>query len=177
MGRRRIKSRCSSRFNPDLLTWMPMKKEFDTAPPKKSVYKRDFRDTHNGIAPEMLVRWPKTSFDGRHPLTTSYRYAHGTDHPNRALLSAMSNEALHNSSTNSNNNRVARTSRSKETVGTCLIWYSPENKPRVPAATPLCVPHPPNNSAPAKPLRNNFMTDSDASNATECKDTPAIAAL
>ncbi|ELU02546.1 hypothetical protein CAPTEDRAFT_196725 [Capitella teleta] len=177
MGRKRIKSRCSSRFNPDLLTWMPLKRETDAAPPKKSVYKRDFRNAMTAIPPEMLVQPPMTSFDDQQPVTTSYRYAHGTDHPNKALLSVMSNRVL---SSGSATNRIARPPKQKETVGSCMNWITAECKPRVPDATPMYVPHPPPpTAAPSKPLRNNFMSDTDAATSSEPKEgnSSAIAAL
>ena len=147
-GRKRLRTRCTNRFDPDLLTWMPTKPEIERAGPKKSMYKVDYRGTPaQPQTVEMIIRRPKTSFDDDRITTTSYRYAYGLDHPNRELLSAMSNQGLTScSSTNlADANRKQKKARSRETVGSCLNWQAGRTRgarPVIPAATQL-VPAPP----------------------------------
>ena len=75
-------------YQPDLLTWQPTREELEKAPPKASVYKVDYRGIPFQPIQQQIVKWPKTSFDDKQGLTTSYRYAHGRDNPNRITLNA-----------------------------------------------------------------------------------------
>ena len=137
---------------------MPDKKEWEKSPPQHSVYKLNFQETPSRPIKEQIIKRPKTSFDTDVPITTSYRYSHGTSNPSRELLSAMSNTGL----TTVPNRRLTTQGSGRESVAHCLNWYAPPtksapttaparpNRPLIPAATEpvTLVPHPPAKARP-----------------------------
>ena len=134
LGRRRFKS-ATLAFKPGMLSWQPHEKELAKAGPNPSLYKYDFR----GIPPEpmkqLIVKRPKTSFDEDYgKVTTSYRYAHGMDNPNKEVLNAMANDGLN---TKPNRRIKGSNSSGRESVASCMSWHHPlrPKKPTVPAAT------------------------------------------
>lgn len=170
LGRRRFKNG-NNKYQPDLLAWMPEKKEWQKSVSQHSVYRLNFQESPSKPIKEQIVKRPKTSFDDSSPVTTSYRYAHGTANPHRDLLTAMSNHGL----TTHQNRRVNTQGSGRESVANCMSWYHPPaktaqvsqnrpNRPLVPAATApvTIVPHPP---SVAKP--------SSAKNSAVCQPTAA----
>lgn len=141
LGRKRIQTKNTNRFNEDLLTWMPQKQEVHRGGAKKSMYKIDYRGVAQQRLAEQLIQRPKTSFDDDCLPITTYRYAHGDENPNRHLISAMSNDGF-NSSTST---RIKKFPGTRETVASCLSWQgnsSAKNRPTIPAATQVSVPEP-----------------------------------
>ncbi|KAK6995314.1 hypothetical protein BgiMline_011982 [Biomphalaria glabrata] len=126
LGRRRLPEK-SGGFDPTFIAWCPNKINMKAGRPLTSTYRHDFRLEESNF--QMLVKRPKTSFDG--PPTTTYRTVHGADAPNRDLINAMNNEAL--MLTTQHRQRQARLRKSdyRESVASCLSWY----RPKVPAAT------------------------------------------
>lgn len=93
LGRRRF--RCdTNRFRRNFLAWTPQKQELSKSGAKASVYKVDYRGVPSEPLRQQLVSRPKTSFDEGRPRTTTYRYSHGDDNPNKTTLNALSNLGL-----------------------------------------------------------------------------------
>ncbi|XP_025106888.1 uncharacterized protein LOC112571805 [Pomacea canaliculata] len=125
LGRKRSPGKAYS-FKPDFYTWIPIQKEIESSRPLVSTYKLDF--TNNGVK-QLLVRRPKTSFEG--PPTTTYRYTHGTAAPNHEELQAIASPALALSAAHRLTRAKSARPACRETVASCLSWY----RPAVPAAT------------------------------------------
>ena len=129
---------------------MPLKQEIECSRPHVSTYQLDF--SKNGVK-QMLVKRPKTSFEGTP--TTTYRYAHCDVAPYREEINNLSRKAVQLTTIS----RIERAKTAKpacrDTVASCLSWY----RPKVPAATAvtdfslmLHVPAPPASApAPAPP--------------------------
>lgn len=137
---------------------MPEKEYIERARPLISSYTVDYRQ--NIIAPQIIVKRPKTSFEG--VPTTSYRYAHGTAAPNKEAIDATNNEALKLSLLNRKNRAMsAKVVKGRESVASCMIWHNPNReksfaeqavtKSMAPPATQTMVyePHPPPPKEPA----------------------------
>ncbi|KAL8563765.1 hypothetical protein ACOMHN_058280 [Nucella lapillus] len=146
LGRKRSPQKAYS-FKPDFYTWMPIKEQIERARPEVSTYQLDF--AKSGVK-QILVKRPKTSFEGTP--TTTYRYVHGQEAPNREEISSMANSAVQ--LTAHNRLHRAKTARPacRDTVASCLTWY----RPKVPAATTVTdfnqmqyVPVPPQTAPPA----------------------------
>ncbi|KAJ8301092.1 hypothetical protein KUTeg_020079 [Tegillarca granosa] len=158
LGKKRTPGKAYS-FNADFITWMPEKEYIERSRPLISSYKIDYRQ--NIIQPQIIVKRPKTSFEG--VPTTSYRYAHGTDAPNKEIIDAANNESLKLSLLNRKNRAMsAKVVKGRESVASCMIWYNPNRektcgdqqavkKSNVPPATQMVVyePHPPPPKEPA----------------------------
>lgn len=136
------------------MAWVPEKELVEKSRPLSSTYRQDFMPSN--VKKQLFTERPKTSFDGIP--TTSYRYAHGTGAPNKAIINAMNNEALRLSLLNRKDRAMSAINRGRESVASCLTWSSAKSKcspnpqdgvrPVVPPATQTTefVPHPP--SAP-----------------------------
>lgn len=136
LGRKRL-TNDTQQTKADLLTWMPQKDELEKAPPKNSVYKVDYRGVPFQPIRQQIVKRPKTAFDDDR-LSTTYRYAHGRDNPNRATLNAMSNDGL---DTMTCRRQKASLRATNETVAGCLSWYvPPKARLSVPMATQTVPP-------------------------------------
>ena len=111
---------------------MPTKRELDRSGPKTSVYTLDFPSK----IPEKqkLVHRPKTSFDEDTSASTTYRYAHGLDNPNKDTLNAMSNVGL---TTDQTRRQRSSMGGGRESVASCMSPYIPKPpmKPLIPQAT------------------------------------------
>ena len=146
LGRRRIENH-STRFHPNLLAWRMNKQPYPTAsrdPPLSSLYKVDFRGTRTTPMQQTIVTRPKTSFDKEMPLTTSYRYAHGTDNPNKATLNAMSNQSFRGTQATSGRKlRVTSAPLYRESVASCMSWSTGRVNQDNALPVPKLVPHPP----------------------------------
>ena len=123
LGRRRIQNK-STLFQPNLLAWaMNKMPRAGQEAPNSSVYQIDFRRTTHEPIQQHIVTRPKTSFDDQMPMTTSYRYAHGKDNPNKPLLDVKSNTIF---STGTNRRQRAFSAGpatgSRESVASCMSW-------------------------------------------------------
>ncbi len=151
LGRRRLE-KDSNKSHANLLVWMPQKKELDKKGADHSMYRLDFQGAPKSQPIiQKIIQRPKTSFDDNRSTTTSYRYWHGQDNPNRGTLSAMSNVGL----TTQPNRRTRAKSVFGDggSVASCLSWHQPQrplgySRSRVPAATALV---PPPDVTPAPP--------------------------
>lgn len=132
LGKRRFKSNNSNKYQPDLLAWVPDRKllcEGDKPRPpttsnKASVYKIDYRGSPAKPIQSQYIPRPKTSFDEDKPTTTTYRYSHGGDNPNRNILNAWSNAGFTTARVNKARAKSARFA-DRETVASCMSWYHP----------------------------------------------------
>ena len=134
LGKRRFEQRRFG-FKQDLLTWKPLQEELSRAGPRSSVYKVDFRGIPREPLKQQIVKRPKTSFDSDFKKdTTSYRYAHGDDNPNKEILNAMCNDGL---DTTLSRRKTGSSISGRESVASCMSWYIPRppTKPTVPVAT------------------------------------------
>lgn len=147
LGKKRSPTK-SSTYNPDFVAWMPFKKEVGR--PLKSTYQVDFSKYG---AKQILVKRPKTSFEGGP--TTTYRYAHCDVGPNTQEIAELSQRAVDLTTfTRLQRSKTARPML-RETVASCLSWY----RPHVPAATDVtdysnnsCHQFAPNPPATAPPI-------------------------
>jgi hypothetical protein len=80
---------------------MPEKEYVERSRPVVSTYRVDFKYKSNGRqvpvavpvpVPQIIIKRPKTSFDG--VPTSTYRYAHSEGGPNKGVIDASNNEAL-----------------------------------------------------------------------------------
>lgn len=132
LGRKRV-TNSTYNFKPEFISWMPEREYVARMRPLTSTYKTDFmseRQSH-----QLIVKRPQTSFDGI--ATTTYRYAHGKESPNRDCINAMNNQALMLSTHSKRLRSKSARPQVRETVASCLSWYVPRppNKPQVPMAT------------------------------------------
>lgn len=93
---------------------------------------------HTEPMKQQIVMPPKTSFDDSHPPTTTYRYSHGRDNPNKAVLNAMNNDML----SRTLNKRQTTQGSGHDSVANCLNWYVPKGH-AVPSTAPVMAPSPP----------------------------------
>ncbi|XP_062614588.1 uncharacterized protein LOC134276343 [Saccostrea cucullata] len=153
LGRKRAPNRAYS-FKQDFITWMPEREYVQrTMRPLVSTYKTDFKTSKS--VPQIYVKKPPSSFEG---VTTSYRYAHGSEtaNPNKKIINCMNNEALKLSLLNRKNRAMSARGTVRETVASCMNWYNPaRDRPKTAvqnesAATQTTVfqPHPPSEPAP-----------------------------
>ncbi|XP_076447943.1 ciliary microtubule inner protein 7-like [Babylonia areolata] len=153
LGRKRSPTKAYS-FKPDFYTWMPIKDEIERSRPEVSTYQLDF-SARKGSVKQLLVKRPKTSFEGTP--TTTYRYVHGEMAPNREEIRGTASGALQ--LTAHSRLHRAKTARPacRDTVASCLSWY----RPKVPAATAVTdfsqhhvqhVPAPPQTAPPPSSL-------------------------
>ncbi|KAK7102033.1 uncharacterized protein C3orf84-like [Littorina saxatilis] len=152
LGKKRNPEKSS--FKPDFYTWMPLKNEIERSRPQVSTYKLDFN--RNGTK-QLLVKRPKTSFDGLP--TTTYRYTHCEGAPNRDEILKMSSGALQLTAHSRKERAKTAQPACRDTVASCLSWY----RPKAPAATQVTdffnmqhIPAPPQTApsvmqAPAPP--------------------------
>ncbi|XP_033745267.1 uncharacterized protein LOC117330849 [Pecten maximus] len=176
LGRKRVPNETYN-FKRDFITWMPEKEYMERSRPLVSTYKVDFKSKKTEITkfsstismeekqhhniPQIMVKRPKTSFDG--VPTTSYRYSHGdmSSNPNKELITAVNNDALQLSLLNRKNRAMSAKSSGRESVASCMIWHSAKTqesssngKSRIPEATATTVflphPPPPRDTQPAK---------------------------
>lgn len=164
LGRKRVPN-ATYNFKQDFITWMPEKEYVERSRPVVSTYRVDFKYKSNGRqvpvavpvpVPQIIIKRPKTSFDG--VPTSTYRYAHSEGGPNKGVIDASNNEALKLSLLN-RKNRVMSAKASlgrRETVASCLNWVtsprapqSNSSKPNVQSATTDgFMPHPPTQAPP-----------------------------
>lgn len=162
LGRKRVPN-ATYNFKQDFITWMPEKEYIERSRPVVSTYRVDFRYNTNGNQvpvpvpvpiPQIIIKRPKTSFDG--VPTSTYRYAHSEGGPNKDVINANNNEALSLSLLSRKNRAMsAKPSLGKrETVASCLNWVtSPRpaqsnlSKPNG-TQTDGCIPHPPSQARP-----------------------------
>ncbi|XP_013390381.1 uncharacterized protein LOC106158822 [Lingula anatina] len=143
LGRRRVKTPYVSTFKPDLITWMPHKKELDRSEPHVSTYKLNY-NVHANAREQLFIKRPKSSFDPDFKATTTYRYAHGKDNPNRDTLCAMNNQIL---LTTGQRQLRPHTAKARESVASCMSWnVAPTTTRRIPQAT---ATYPPATCTPA----------------------------
>lgn len=167
LGRKRVPNETYN-FKRDFITWMPEKEYIERSRPLVSTYRVDFKSKKTEITkcsstisttqqehhniPQIMVKRPKTSFDG--VPTTSYRYSHGdfSSNPNKELITAVNNDALQLSLLNRKNRAMSAKTSGRESVASCMIWHAAKNesttsngKGRLPEATATTVflPHPP----------------------------------
>ncbi len=135
LGRRRIDN-STNRYRRNLLTWVPHRIDLEKGPPRSSVYKVDYRGVPSEPLKQQIVKRPKTSFDDDLSDTTSYRYAYGSDNPNKQFLSAMSNTELVTA-----RKQKMSTGSGKESVAGCMSWYRPQSpKPIIQTSTSMSEP-------------------------------------
>ena len=131
---------------------MPEKEYIERTRPLVSTYRVDFKNIKEPVkqVPQIIVKRPKTSFEGTP--TTSYRYSHGEECPNKGTINAMNNGALKLSLLNRKDRAMSAKPSGRESVASCMVWHNPQEqkirKPSdssVPAATQTMnfVPHPP----------------------------------
>ena len=130
--------------------------------PLTSTYKIDFMK--KAAKQQLIVQRPITSFDGKS--TTSYRYAHCDEAPNKKMIDAMNNTALKLSLLNRKEKPMThKHKQGRESVATCLTWVSDKSernsdpvRPNLPAATQTTVyePHPPTTQKPPSPQSPPF---------------------
>ncbi|XP_060074163.1 uncharacterized protein LOC132553892 [Ylistrum balloti] len=182
LGRKRVPNETYN-FKRDFITWMPEKEYIERSRPLVSTYKVDFKNKRTEITkcsstisvehkehhniPQIMVKRPKTSFDG--VPTTSYRYSHGDykSNPNKELITSVNNEALQLSLLNRKNRAMSAKSSGRESVASCMIWNSAKTeapssngKSRIPeaTATTMFVPHPPPPRETAQPEKQVTVT-------------------
>lgn len=112
IGKRRVKSQ-NRDSQTDLLTWMPMKEEFDKSGPLLSTYGHQFRGVPvevDGLKQKLVSRMRLTV---DRPGLTTYRTSHGHENPHRRTPSPVVK------------NRLLKPEPNKATVATCLNWYRP----------------------------------------------------
>lgn len=112
IGKRRVKSQ-NRDSQQDLLTWIPMKEEFNKAGPLLSTYGHQFRGVPvevDGLKQKLVSR---TRLTVDRPGLTTYRTSHGHDNPHRRSPSPVLK------------NRLLKPEPNKATVATCLNWYRP----------------------------------------------------
>lgn len=156
LGRRRVPN-STYNFKQDFITWMPEREFVERSRPLTSTYKVDFMT--KTAKNQLIVQRPITSFEGIP--TTSYRYAHCDEAPNKKTIDAMNNTALKLSFLNRKEKPMSnKHNQGRESVATCLTWvsYKSERKsepvrPTIPAATQTTVyePHPPTTQKPPSP--------------------------
>ncbi|XP_046568450.1 uncharacterized protein LOC124276843 [Haliotis rubra] len=134
LGRKRV-TNSTYNFKPEFISWMPEREYVARMRPLASTYKIDFmpeRQSH-----QLIVKRPQTSFEG--VATTTYRYAHGNESPNRDCINAMNNQALMLSTHSKRLRSKSARPQVRETVASCLSWHVPRppSKPQIPAATEL----------------------------------------
>ena len=141
------------------MSWMPEREYVERSRPLASTYKRDFNP--NDMKSQKIIKRPKTSFEG--VPTTSYRYSHGNEAPNKQVINAMNNEALMLSLMNRKDRAMSSARSGRESVASCLTWITnktlqkqqhPETvRPVIPQATQTTefVPHPPSQPKPPSP--------------------------
>ncbi|XP_064633026.1 uncharacterized protein LOC135491226 isoform X2 [Lineus longissimus] len=129
LGRRRIQND-NFAYQRDLLSWRPVM----TVGPNFSQYQVTYRtpNSNQQEIKQLITHRPKTSFDNSD--TSTYRYSHGKDNPNREVINAMTNEAL--TSTFTKKSGITKSNYGRESVATCLSWYEPP--PRTPAPQQAC---------------------------------------
>lgn len=125
---------------------MPEREYVERSYPLSSCYEKDY----SRKAGQLIVKRPKTSFDGIP--TSTYRYSHGKTNPNRDAINAMTNDALQLGLLHRKNRAMtAKSHRSRESVASCLTWRAADDVPLVttvpvaskkllPAATAYYVP-------------------------------------
>lgn len=136
---------------------MPEREFVERMRPLASTYKLDFMSKTG--KKQLIVERPLTSFEGAP--TTTYRYTHFEEAPNKKAIDAMNNTALKPSLLNRKDKPMSgRNSHGRESVASCLTWvsYKSERKdepirPTIPAATQTTVyePHPPTTQKPLSP--------------------------
>lgn len=109
----------------DLLTWVPQRPSIERPGPHISTYGTDYQPSPSLPFKQKFISRPKTSFDEGHKVTTTYRYAHGKDNPNKDILVAI------NSSTVVPSHRKIRSFSAqtagqsvRESVASCMTWHS-----------------------------------------------------
>lgn len=156
LGKRRVPN-STYNFKQDFITWMPEREFVERSRPLTSTYKIDFKK--NESKTQFIIKRPKTSFDGAP--TTTYRYAHGDESPNKQTIDAMNNTALKLSLLNRKDKPMSgKYNQGRESVASCLTWVSSKTvskeepvRPTIPAATQTTVfePHPPTTQKPHSP--------------------------
>jgi hypothetical protein len=141
LGKKREPGRAYT-YDPDFMSWMPVRREMESNRPLKSTYQMDFARNGNK---QMLVRRPKTSFEG--DPTTSYRYAHCNDGPNMEEIRWASRRAVELTTIQRLEGARMAKPPCRETVASCLSWY----RPCVPGATPVTDYNHCNNTFVPKP--------------------------
>ncbi|XP_076096289.1 uncharacterized protein LOC143067119 isoform X1 [Mytilus galloprovincialis] len=152
LGRKRVPNETYN-FKQDFITWMPEREFTERSRPLCSTYRVDFKVSggkSNQIpvpipipVPQIIIKRPKTSFDG--VPTSTYRYAHSEGGPNKPTIDASNNESVKLSLLNRKNRCMsAKPIRYRETVASCLNWVSSPRAP-VKSATQTdgFMPHPP----------------------------------
>lgn len=157
LGRRRVPN-STYNFKQDFITWMPEREFVERSRPLTSTYKIDFMK--KAAKNQLIVQRPITSFEGSS--TTSYRYAHCDEAPNKKTIDAMNNTALKLSFLNRKEKPMTnKHKQGRESVATCLTWVSSKSernsdpvRPTIPAATQTTVyePHPPTTQKPPSPM-------------------------
>ncbi|KAL5014552.1 hypothetical protein ScPMuIL_008822 [Solemya velum] len=152
LGRKRVPNQTYN-FKKDFLTWMPEREYVERSYPLSSCYEKDY-SVNRKRASQLIVKRPKTSFDG--VPTSTYRYSHGKMNPNRDAINAMNNDALQLGLLHRKNRAMtAKSHRSRESVASCLTWRSSgdqdvqqmttdpaTSKKLIPAATACYAPDP-----------------------------------
>ena len=164
LGRKRV-ANGTYNFKQDFITWMPEKEFVERSRPVVSTYRVDFRYSGNKNGktkeipvpvpipvPQIIIKRPKTSFDG--VATSTYRYAHSEGGPNKDIINANNNDALRLSLLNRKNRAMSAKATHRETVATCLNWSSNYTRPQSyhPTATQTeaIQPHPPDQAPPTE---------------------------
>lgn len=153
LGRKRVPNETYN-FKQDFITWMPEREFTERSRPLCSTYRVDFKysgkSNGNQIpvpipvpVPQIIIKRPKTSFDG--VPTSTYRYAHSEGGPNKPTIDASNNESLKLSLLNRKNRAMsAKPIRYRETVASCLNWVASPRAPTKSATqTDGFMPHPP----------------------------------
>ena len=130
LGRRRIRNN-TNRLDPDLLVWMPHKKEQEKAGPKSSCYRVDYGNRNGKGQGQQIVTRPKTSFDDDRLATTSYRYAHGWQTPNKPAVTVLRDVGL---TTVPNRRQKASLGATRDSVASCMSWHV-ARRPSIPVST------------------------------------------
>lgn len=147
---------------------MPTKRELDKSGPKTSVYRLDF-PTSSGSEKQKLIHRPKTSFDEDFCVSTSYRYSHGLDNPNKDALNAMSNVGL---TTDQTRRQKSSMVSGRESVASCMSWYIPKppTTPLIPQATQT-APMPAKKMTPASTQITCYPTTTQNNDVTAAEAT------
>lgn len=159
LGRKRVPNETYN-FKQDFITWMPEKEYVERSRPVVSTYRIDFKYSGKKKGekvtpvpvpvpiPQIIIKRPKTSFDG--VPTSTYRYAHSEGGPNKEFINASNNDALKLSLLNRKNRAMSAKTAHRETVASCLNWASPRPQSYHPIATQTegFKPHPPDQAPP-----------------------------
>ncbi|CAH1784712.1 unnamed protein product [Owenia fusiformis] len=138
LGKKKLKNKTFG-YKPDFIMWTPQRQDFQNAGPLLSTYRKDFHTKQEPMKQVYVESRPKTAFGEK--MTTSYRYSHSHNKPDRETISAMNNEGLLPIGIKKNQGRIQSATGYRDSVSSCMTWH-PHNsttqsslRPQVPYST------------------------------------------